>query len=946
MNWKISALLFTILAISVSPLYGQKGDLWISNHTPNDSKLQVASFDLTFTKEGILTSASQYGILQYDGKYWDHYPTPGAALSVAVDSLSTVYVGCIGDFGKISYRRGKRQFTSLHPFPGEKSTTFSQVLQFKNKLYFLSQSQLFEYTPGLDKARLLMKDSLDTGFESAFIVNNSFFIQSSSRVLDMTGTVANVDYLPKDRGKVLFTTYHSSKGRYLMGMEDNMLYVVEEGRLTVENDFAEIAIEDAQWVNDSVYVVSTQDNGIQLFVYNSHEVLEHVNNLKGLPDNEIRAICTDNNNGVWVAHEFGFSRISPSLPIRNYANYPGLEGEILAVNFVKDTLYVSTSRGGFFLKKESSYKTVAYYEKKIDTPSKAKTIAPKKATENSGRKKKSKQKKSKKRAKKEPKSKVGINLKRFSRAAKNTLSNVGDKVSEVATSLADKTVSQAKRIKSKIRLSNNGKQIVGKPKPNEYVRRTRQELVSEKLFYEPIQGLAVKSQEIISFNSKVLAVTKTGVYEIENGQATLVIDEPVRTYQLLESQNQLVMSTYNDQILVYEEVSDVWALVNVLPVREPVLSFYLQDRATLWMAGTNNLLAIDTSFAVEVKRYPMSNMYFDEVSMGNISDTLCLISKQGYFYFDPGKDSVQELEPFEQLIGGKPQKHLKSPLGIFWVFNGEAWVSIDASKKVTTYHYLTMFPDLGYIREHQSKLWMVKNGEAILEYNQANTDSLANISRVFIKSVKSRKGLLSQATSIELAHNNNTLIVNLSRPDYLGLLNVEYQYRLVGLSDTWSNWSNDDQLEFNYLPPGSYQLLVRSRDAFGRVQETKKFDFTITPPYWETTWFYAAQVIFFIILVVVSAQMNRRQRLGSTLVTNGLTLLTLVFIIELLQNVAMGWFGTVSSPVVEFAIDVFTALMIFPIEVVLRKYMKAELRLSQAKDLLKKDKEPTEEQVI
>ena len=141
--------------------------------------------------------------------------------------------------------------------------------------------------------------------------------------------------------------------------------------------------------------------------------------------------------------------------------------------------------------------------------------------------------------------------------------------------------------------------------------------------------------------------------------------------------------------------------------------------------------------------------------------------------------------------------------------------------------------------------------------------------------------------------------------------------------DEWSDWIKANFLNFNYLQPGTYTLLIRSRDTFGRIQEIDPMEFTIKPPYWRTPWFYAVEFVVFLGLVLLSIRLNKRN-VKYRFITAGLSILTLIMIIEFIQAAAQGYLGIQSTPIVDFAINVAIALLVFPLEQLLRKYMIGE----------------------
>ena len=104
------------------------------------------------------------------------------------------------------------------------------------------------------------------------------------------------------------------------------------------------------------------------------------------------------------------------------------------------------------------------------------------------------------------------------------------------------------------------------------------------------------------------------------------------------------------------------------------------------------------------------------------------------------------------------------------------------------------------------------------------------------------------------------------------------------------------------------------------MAETPPVSFVVVPPYWKQAWFYAAEVAFFSMLVVLSIRlsaMNERYRIVSRL----LSLLTVIMLIELIQTTAYSWINIRSTPVADFFIQVVIALLVLPLESILRKFM-------------------------
>ncbi len=76
-------------------------------------------------------------------------------------------------------------------------------------------------------------------------------------------------------------------------------------------------------------------------------------------------------------------------------------------------------------------------------------------------------------------------------------------------------------------------------------------------------------------------------------------------------------------------------------------------------------------------------------------------------------------------------------------------------------------------------------------------------------------------------------------PSYTQPHTTEYRVRLMGLSNTWSNWTTSAQRDFTNLPPGAYTFEVQARTARTGPSSITPYAFRILPPWYRTWWAYA-----------------------------------------------------------------------------------------------------------
>lgn len=120
-----------------------------------------------------------------------------------------------------------------------------------------------------------------------------------------------------------------------------------------------------------------------------------------------------------------------------------------------------------------------------------------------------------------------------------------------------------------------------------------------------------------------------------------------------------------------------------------------------------------------------------------------------------------------------------------------------------------------------------------------------------------------KVNSITIDYNKSHLQVHFKTPVFTHTELLSYQYQLKGRSQNWVNTSNDF-VEFYGLPPGKYIFKVRAKYNNKIDSNPTEIAFTITPPFWQTTWFntlvfIGAFVIVFIIIRIIARRKFEKQ---------------------------------------------------------------------------------------
>lgn len=84
--------------------------------------------------------------------------------------------------------------------------------------------------------------------------------------------------------------------------------------------------------------------------------------------------------------------------------------------------------------------------------------------------------------------------------------------------------------------------------------------------------------------------------------------------------------------------------------------------------------------------------------------------------------------------------------------------------------------------------------------------------------------------------------------DYINPTSISYAYRLKGLEEKWNEVENSRTASYINLPPGNYELQIRSTNSDGVWTDyIRKLSVNVTPTFWETSWAILFYIISFIL---------------------------------------------------------------------------------------------------
>ncbi len=114
---------------------------------------------------------------------------------------------------------------------------------------------------------------------------------------------------------------------------------------------------------------------------------------------------------------------------------------------------------------------------------------------------------------------------------------------------------------------------------------------------------------------------------------------------------------------------------------------------------------------------------------------------------------------------------------------------------------------------------------------------------------------LSRESEFRFAENNLTF--NYTIPEYNKYISAEYQYKLEGLQDEWTNWTTRTSINFKNLSPGDYRFHVRAKIGNSLSENEAVYAFTILKPWYATN---LAIMIYLVLAFIAAYFINKSYR--------------------------------------------------------------------------------------
>lgn len=389
--------------------------------------------------------------------------------------------------------------------------------------------------------------------------------------------------------------------------------------------------------------------------------------------------------------------------------------------------------------------------------------------------------------------------------------------------------------------------------------------VGEFIFIKGTQGAVWCLKEI---NNTLFCGHDSGTFILENQTAKLISDA-LGTWDIkpINQNTDILIQGNYDGLYILENKNGNWQQ------RNKIDGFNVSSRYFEMIDATHVLVSHEYKgvFKLELKE-PLtaatiiSNNDFQNsgssTSLVKYNDEILYTHKEGVFTYNAVKNNFVKDSTLSELIDAK---NYSSGRLVFDEAGNKLWSFSSQGINYLTNNRLSGVPEIVKIPlpnavrndvvgfeniapvQEGEYLYGTASGYIRIDLNDIHyQDHNLQINQVLVSSSKNDNNYRNVDATLKGEFNNqeNNLQIYYSVPKYNKYQKVQYQYKLEGLYNDWSQWSTESNEYFENLPFGTYTFYVRSRIGNKWSSNTESFSFTISPPWYLTTTALLLYVLF------------------------------------------------------------------------------------------------------
>ncbi len=393
------------------------------------------------------------------------------------------------------------------------------------------------------------------------------------------------------------------------------------------------------------------------------------------------------------------------------------------------------------------------------------------------------------------------------------------------------------------------------------------------------------------YNQQLMPGTQGQIWQIKKLDNNLIFGHNNGTYQIdragnlkkisdvsggfdfrkfrMNDKQYAIQSTYSN-LVVYRYEKDNWIYDHTIEdFVEPVSHIEMDHMGYLWGKHSHKgIIRLKLSEQFDSLKHLD---YFNEeqglnstrhANVSKINERIVFTTGEKLYTYDYLKnniipyyelnDKIGEFSKARKIVDAGNAKYwfiLESTIGLFKINENEVKKMFSYDLERRGLNLLSRYPEIVPLND-SLHLICLDNGFAIYEEDKRKTrakDITVQIRKAIAKTKEGQQKYfsLNKNRQREISYSHRTVEFIFASFDVAS--NPVFRYKLQGLNNQFSGWTNRSEVSYTRLPYGDYTFVVQTKDIYGDLSPETTFLFRIKPPWYLST---KAIVIYFVLVLL------------------------------------------------------------------------------------------------
>ncbi len=369
-----------------------------------------------------------------------------------------------------------------------------------------------------------------------------------------------------------------------------------------------------------------------------------------------------------------------------------------------------------------------------------------------------------------------------------------------------------------------------------------------------------------------------GVIGIKNGKAQVISNQPggfsIRR-DPFHPEEIFIEATYSN-LVVLENTGGVFKQKETIKGFLDLIRYIEFDHTgNLWASHMRRgiyKLQLNTArdSVIESKYYGENSVFGKDHSLHvfKIENRIVFTTEKLIYTYDDLNDTIIPFEKLNQQLGefSKAHRIIKGPhshywfiskekIGLFSIFNDEVKLLKTIPKELfSSNEIIDVYENIYPVSSTESILCM-ENGIAYINTEEANINPMIHrfapkLRKINLTDNQGNHGEYTfENDLLQIKYRYNNIAIHYSFPHYTHAP-IKFQSQMAGLNPEWSDKKDKPVFNFDRLPEGEYELIVKAIDPWGNESGVDHLKIEVLPPWYLSNYAQSGYILIFVSIII------------------------------------------------------------------------------------------------